>query len=120
MKSKPPRLAEEHRITYGPLASSDGFGNNGAFELPFQGVHLLVVVSDQDGWDHVSVSLEHRCPTWDEMDFVRRLFFRGDEWVMQLHAPPAENINNHPYCLHMWRSQSESIPTPPRYMVGIG
>src|SRR5262245_54586743 len=26
-------------------------------------------------WDHVSVSLSHRCPTWDEMCWVKDLFF---------------------------------------------
>lgn len=26
-----------------------------------------------DGWDHVSVSLPGRCPTWEEMDAIKRL-----------------------------------------------
>jgi hypothetical protein len=38
--------------------------NNGAFRVPGG---LRVIASDGEGWDHVSVSLPDRCPTWEEM-----------------------------------------------------
>jgi len=70
-------------------------------------------------FDHVSVSLSHRCPTWDEMDYVRKLFFKPEEICFQLHMPPAENISLHPYCLHIWRAIDAALPLPDPYLVGF-
>lgn len=91
----------------------------GAFRLPspIDGGLLTCVASSGDGWDHVSVSRSNRCPNWPEMEFVRRRFFKDEECVMQLHVPVADHINAHPNCLHLWRSQTQEIPRPPRWMV---
>lgn len=70
-------------------------------------------------WDHVSISTANRCPTWDEMEQIKRLFFEDHETAMQLHVPPADHINNHPYCLHLWRPTHMEIPRPPGFMVGV-
>lgn len=141
MRNNPNLRIEKYR-TAGPRNSSSGF-----FEIPRLGARLGVVlrvqISDGGGWDHVSVSLEHRCPRWEEMCFVKRLFFRDDEEVMQLHPKESNYVNRHPYCLHLWRPQSVeemqriketwersgevypyevvspgSIPMPPKEMVG--
>jgi hypothetical protein len=64
-------------------------------------------------WEHVSVSLEDRCPTWDEMAYVKSLFWLPTETVMQLHVPDAEHRNFHPYTLHLWRPKYADIPRPP-------
>lgn len=69
-------------------------------------------------WDHVSVSLPNRCPTWEEMCFIKELFFERDEPAMQLH-PAKDYVNNHPYCLHLWRPLDAEIPLPFAEMVGI-
>lgn len=99
-----------------------GWGDNsgGYFKVasPVQrSVDLHIIVSNDNGWDHVSVSLEHRCPTWAEMDFVKRMCFYSNEVVMQLHPAENNHINNHPFCLHLWRPQTECIPLPPENMV---
>jgi hypothetical protein len=52
------------------------------------------------------------------MDFVRRLFFKDNETVMQLHVPVGEHISFHPYCLHLWRPHGVEIPRPPNELVG--
>lgn len=96
-----------------------GDGTCGAFMVPnAEGVSLRVIAASGLGWDHVSVSLPDRCPTWDEMELVKRLFFRDDETAMQLHVPPADHVNVHPYCLHLWRPLGAQIPRPPSIMVG--
>jgi hypothetical protein len=41
------------------------------------------------------------------MAFVKRLFFRDDETAMQLHVPASDHVNQHPYCLHLWRPQAD-------------
>lgn len=79
---------------------------------------LRVIWSQNNGWDHVSVSLPDRCPTWDEMELVKRTFFADDEYAMQLHVPPSEHVNIHPYCLHLWRpNDGREIPFPDKSMV---
>lgn len=79
---------------------------------------LRVIACAGGGWDHVSVSRSDRCPTWGEMDYVKRRFFREDETAMQLHVPATEHISGHPYCLHLWRPLGgHAIPRPPSIMV---
>ncbi|MCR4532718.1 hypothetical protein NUV62_17465 [Acinetobacter venetianus] len=70
------------------------------------------------GWEHVSVSLPARCPTWEEMCFIKSLFWGEDDCVIQYHPPKSDYVNNHQYCLHMWRPIEQSLPTPPSFMVG--
>jgi len=108
---------QKFRINY-PLG---GYGDskNGAFIIPCPatGRELTVIASDGEGWDHVSVSLKNRCPSWVEMDYIKRLFFKADECVLQYHVPEKDHINIHPYCLHLWRPQQIEIIMPPKDMV---
>jgi hypothetical protein len=87
--------------------------------MPRRGTPFMVVVSWGSGWDHVSISTRRRCPSWDEMCWFKNLFFEPEETVMQLHPPASAHINNHPFCLHLWRPQNEVIPAPKQWMVGI-
>ena len=99
----------------------------GAFIVPVSTVrgafrrraNLRVIASADGGWDHVSVSHSDHTPTWEEMDYIKRLFFGDDETVMQLHVPRSDWINNFPYCLHLWRPHDKEIPRPPAEFVGI-
>lgn len=88
-------------------------GEGGAFQL--FGLHIIA--SWGDLWDHVSVSRRDRCPTWSEMEMVKRKFFKDTEVAFELHVPPSKHINIHPYCLHMWRPHNAEIPLPPEYMI---
>jgi len=105
------------RAMYG----QEGNSGNGVFRVRYVklGVNVLlaVIASDGDGWDHVSVSHRARCPKWDEMEYVKRLFFKDDEAAMQLHVPPIDHINCCKNCLHLWRPQNHEIPRPPEIMV---
>ena len=87
---------------------------------PIDTAEMAVVASSDGGWDHVSVSRRNRCPNWPEMEFTKRLFFRDDETAMQLHVTPAEHINFHSTCLHLWRPQDGEILLPPGWMVAMG
>ena len=78
-----------------------------------------VVFSNGGGWEHVSVSFNHRCPTWEEMCEIKNLFFHPDEVVVQYHPAESEYVNTHPYCLHLWRPIGQAMPTPPAWMVGL-
>ena len=94
-------------------------GEDGAaFKIPFSGREFFVIASNGMGWEHVSVSLNSRCPNWREMSYIKDLFWNDDETVMQLHVAKKEHINLHPYCLHLWRPLEKEIPLPPGIMVG--
>jgi hypothetical protein len=70
------------------------------------------------GWEHVSVSGERHPPNWEEMCFVKDLFWEDEECVMQLHPPKSNYVNYHPHCLHLWRPIDGFIPTPDSALVG--
>ena len=93
---------------------------NGMFSVPskIDRQALKVIACAHGNWDHVSVSRKNRCPNWEEMEQIKRLFFHDHEVAMQLHVPPDDHISYHPYCLHIWRPQHLTIPLPPAIMVG--
>lgn len=112
----------EAAILGGGILEDEGRRIVGAFSIPSVRDRgpLKVVASGapESLWDHVSVSRANRCPTWEEMEQIKRLFFLDHETAMQLHVPVAEHINVHPYCLHLWRPMVGAIPMPPAGMVG--
>ena len=91
----------------------------GAFLVPspIDRAPMRVIASSGFGWDHVSVSRRNRCPNWQEMEHVKRLFFNDDEVAVQYHVAVANHINLHPHCLHLWRPLHVEIPMPPVEMV---
>ena len=104
----------------GPMRSDFSHGNNGQFRITSLKLSraLLVQASDED-WEHVSVSVIDRCPTWFEMCLVKRLFWDDDDMVIQYHPPVADYVNDHPYVLHMWRKAgtNDFCERPPLWMV---
>jgi hypothetical protein len=117
------RELDQYRRYDTPVTEMFGsFGDEtcGAFNVPYprNGVVLLVIASAGFGWDHVSVSLAHRCPNWYEMEFVKRMFFKPDETAMQLHVPEKDHLTFAETALHLWRPQGCSIPRPPNELVG--
>jgi len=117
-------VPEKYRYKNHPsLPSSVLDGNNGFFIIPAslttKRPELRIQASDGRGWEHVSVSTATRCPTWEEMCFVKALFWDEEDCVMQLHPPRSTYVNNHPYCLHLWRPIGQAIPTPLPIQVGL-
>lgn len=80
--------------------------NYGAFTVKIGAFRLRCIISCGMGWDHVSVSLPNRCPTWEEMDHIKRLFWPDHEAVIQYHIHGSQKRNLHPFCLHLWRPQT--------------
>lgn len=93
-------------------------GGCGEVYFPAQREPLLVIWSSGEGWEHVSVSLKKRCPTWDEMCRIKNMFWNDEETVVQYHPPKSEYVNTHPYCLHLWRKKGEDFERPPKGLVG--
>lgn len=119
--------AEPFRFSLPGYQSKSG-DRCGVFQIPRGNVVLRVIASDGSGWhesglpgppwEHVSVSLQTRTPTWEEMDYVKRLFFEDHETVVQFHVPPSDHVNFHPFCLHLWRLVKGTFPRPPAETVG--
>lgn len=74
-----------------------------AFNIPFRGRNLRVIADNIQNFEHVSVSLPNRNPNWDEMCFVKDLFWDDEEMCMQLHPKKSEYVNFHQHCLHIWK-----------------
>jgi hypothetical protein len=112
-------VPNRYRVRRGPFASTDAIGNNGKFFVQLvPGEVFQVIASDGLGWEHVSCSLPHRTPTWDEMCRIKALFWSPEDCVVQYHPPASQHVNVHPYCLHLWRPTDQALPQPPRIMVG--
>lgn len=96
-----------------------GEAHNGCFVLYTGNKELLrIIASNGGGWEHVSVSLENRCPTWSEMCLVKGLFWDPEDCVVQFHPPAFQYVNCHPHCLHPWRKEGSEFETPPALFVG--
>lgn len=138
-------VPNKYRHRTGKLASDDSYGNNGMFNIPHYKIshyQFIVQASDGSGWEHASVSLlkeettivkqskgnhvkrsqfviVERCPTWEEMCYIKDLFWQETDMVMQYHPAKEDYISMHPYCLHLWRPTDQTVPKPPSIFVGI-
>lgn len=93
----------------------------GAFFFRRKGVTLKVIASagsEEIPWEHVSISTKVRTPTWEEMAWLKGLFFDDEETVVQYHPPKSRYVNHHPFCLHLWRPIDVALPLPPTIAVG--
>jgi len=83
-------VPEKFRVKTGPMRSDKSYGNNGAFLVSSLKLkrRLQVICSDQEGWEHVSVSIHDRMPTWEEMNFIKNLFWDEDEYIEKEKADP--------------------------------
>lgn len=120
MKTTPDPRLKKWRKRFGVYDNAQG--PEGAFIIPFDGATRLCVIASTGGdWEHVSVSplRKQRTPTWEEMAFVKDIFWSEEETVIQIHPPKAIYVNNHSFVLHLWRPTGATIPLPPPVMVGI-
>jgi hypothetical protein len=135
VRTQVPEKLEEGRVRSGPWATTPEWGLSGVFILQApSGAKLHVgghigdgkmvaidlesgnrpgVLSASTGWEHVSVQTGHRTPTWDEMCFVKDLFWKEEECVVEYHPRLSEYVRCNPHCLHLWRPKHATIPTPP-------
>jgi hypothetical protein len=116
-----PEKLEAGRIHDGPYASP-AHAAYGAFKITGPcGATLIIIASDgsdlKEKWQHVSVSIQRRPPNWQEMCFVKSLFWDDDELVIQFHPPLKDYVNCHPNCLHLWKPPFD-VALPPSILVG--
>lgn len=117
MKSKLPKNLVKYRVNLPDYEQVADDSIQGAFVIPYANAELRIVSSNGAGWDHVSVSVAGRCPTWDEMHWIRKLFFEPNETVIQIDPPEHDYVSFHRHTLHMWRNQRQVIDLPPKWMI---
>lgn len=118
------KFPEQFRVQRPPLYVSkpgDSFGafivsavkNPGRREL-----NIIACDGAETGWDHVSVSINgsNKQPTWQEMCFVKDLFWDDADWAVQFHPAKSDYVNHHPGVLHLWRCVG-GFPVPPKICV---
>ena len=98
-------------------AANDGMG--GHYYDSISGRSLNFIFSYQLGWEHLSVSMPNRTPTWDMMCRMKDIFWNKDEVCVEYHPREEDYVNNHKHCLHIWRPTNEKLPIPPSILVGF-
>jgi len=121
------KFPEQYRWADAPLGYASRHGDDhGFFIIPKKKakhgrcLNILAVDGLETGWGHVSVSLAdfpNKCPTWNEMCWVKELFWNKNECVVQFHPPESEYVNKHEGCLHLWRPINQEMPIPPTICV---
>ena len=98
------------------------------------GRDIFVQFSNGEGWEHVSASIVRlkpirkgaqsgtvhktgKTPNWDEMSFLKGIFWDPEDCVVQYHPPESEYIN-FAEALHLWRPLDVDLPRPPAILVG--
>jgi len=116
-------IEEKYKRVKHPLINDPGaYGddNNAVFFMksPITNDLMSVIASTGEGWEHVSVSKKNgKTPTWEEMCFLKDLFFRKDETVIQYHPKKENYVNIKKNCLHLWRKIDQELELPPTWMV---
>ena len=126
------------RMRSGHMASDDSARTHGVFHIPYDKnptTQLVVIATHANphipmvdaNWEHVSARAfdnvnsrtpTERIPLWEEMCFLKKIFWFPEECVVQYHPPESEYVNTHPCVLHLWRRPGENMPTPPKMLVG--
>lgn len=107
-------IKKSHRLQ---IESQGQYGFSGIVIHPLIKNRMVFVASWNGGWEHVSVSFNHRCPTWDEMCIVKDIFWNKDECVIQFHPPEESYVDMHKYCLHLWKKEGEEFGLPELRMI---
>ena len=119
MRLTPNQEINRYRAAHPALGRSPKGANYGYFMVRVDGTLLHVIADDgaETDWEHVSVSLPGRCPTWGEMCRVKDLFWGPDETVIQFHPRKTSYVNTHPFCLHLWRKRGSCYELPPGILI---
>lgn len=101
----------------GAFVMPSPFAPNDLLRMLSSGPHSIgSLIAGSGGWEHVSVSVVDRCPTWLEMKLVKEIFWDPGELVIQFHPPQKQYINNNEFVLHLWKSPRR-IKLPPSDLV---
>lgn len=127
MRQEPNILVDKYRKSH-PMYPDTQFGDSyGYFEIsvgkdgePLEDYRLRIIssgIQPRGGWEHVSVSIADRCPSWEDMCRVKAMFWEDSETVVQFHPEESQYVNNHEFCLHLWKQVGVKVELPPKQFV---
>jgi hypothetical protein len=99
------------------------FGPSGMFAC--KGVRKIIVTDaefDGQEWRHASISRSDKMPTYDDLQLLHQTAFRNDAGAgpaYQCFVPPADHVNIHPRCLHLW-GRVDGVGALPDFTQGTG
>lgn len=110
---------DKYRKVHPNLGTSPSGALYGFFVAKRWDTQLAIISSGErhDGelgeWEHVSVSLYRRSglPTWNLMCWVKELFWRDDESILQFHPMASEYVSI-AEVLHLWKPPYEVVLPP--------
>ena len=71
----------------------------------------ILIELDNKAWLHVSVSREHKIPSYQDLLFAKNTLIGAEKKAIQVFPPATEHVNIHPYCLHLWSClERDSLP----------
>lgn len=125
------RLPPEQDKTFGTRPED---GMNGMFYIRYKDTNIVFrcLVSNGDGetprvpWEHVSACARaknskgrnyERVPNWEEMCWIKDLFWGEEETVVQFHPAKENYVNCHPNVLHLWKWTGGEFPIPEKHRV---
>lgn len=68
-----------------------------------------VIVTIDDGRWHLSISIPHCSPSYNEIKTARYMFIPDDVTMAQIFPPRAEFVNLHPFCHHLWEIKTDEL-----------
>ena len=81
-------------------------GYIGAYRIQTKGRAYLVIASIDNGLrEHISISHKNLkiWPTWQELVFIKDIFFKDEEECYQVFPKKSEYVNIRSNCFHIWR-----------------
>lgn len=105
------------RVMIEAETENDGMGGK-VYDIT-TGKWLNFIFSYQMGWEHLSVSMPSKTPSWDQMCMMKDIFWNKDEACVQYHPKEEDYVNMHKHCLHIWKPTEVELPIPPHILVGF-
>lgn len=117
MRNEPNLRVDPYRLKgQSGFPDTPGGSNYGIFQMGILRI-ISSCADNESGWEHVSVSCQHRIPSWAEMEKVKQLFWGDKQTVIQFHPLAEKYVNIHPNCLHLWRMDGIDHQLPPALLV---
>jgi len=71
----------------------------------------VLIELDNKPWLHVSISRRDRIPSYEELVFAKETLIGKSKKAIQVFPADEEHVNQHPFCLHLWRClQGDPLP----------
>lgn len=100
-------------------AEADNDGMGGRYYDKYNNKWLHFIFSYQMGWEHLSISMPNKTPSWEQMCMMKDIFWNKDEACVEYHPKEEDYVNMHKHCLHIWKPTDVELPTPPHILVGF-